>query len=144
MSAAEQSISVKADEPFTFKWEGTHNVYRFPSEAAYKACDFSRATFVADKPFTMSLRGSGTVYFACKVGSHCKLGQKVAVTIGSGGGSGAPTGNGSCAGALSTARTHARTHACMHAYMVQSVFLLVLCLFLRAKPNARACGLALR
>ena len=81
MSAAEQSVTVKADAPFTFKWSGSHNVYRFPSEAAYKSCDFSRATFVSDKEFTMTLRGSGTVYFGCKVGSHCKLGQKVAVTI---------------------------------------------------------------
>ena len=81
MSAAEQSISVKSGEPFTFKWTGSHNVYRFPSEAAYKACDFSKATFVADRSFTMTLKGSGTVYFGCKVGSHCRAGQKVAITI---------------------------------------------------------------
>ena len=81
MSAAEQSISVKSDEPFTFKWTGSHNVYKFPSEAAYKACDFSRATFVADRSFTMTLKGSGTVYFGCKVTGHCRAGQKVAVTI---------------------------------------------------------------
>ena len=107
MSAAEQSISVKAGEAFTFKWTGSHNVYQFLSEAAYKACDFSGAKFVSDRSFTMKLGGSGTVYFGCKVGSHCRAGQKVAVTI-------AGTGNDSCAGALSTPR------------MVGSVFLSVL------------------
>ena len=81
MSAAEQIVTVKADAPFTFKWTGSHNVYRFPSEAAYKACDFSRATFVADRSFTMTLKGSGTFYFGCKVTGHCRAGQKVAVTI---------------------------------------------------------------
>ena len=89
MSAAEQSISVKANQPFTFKWTGSHNVYKFPDEAAYKSCDFSGATFVSDealssrtgKPFTMKLGGPGTYYFGCKVASHCKGGQKVAVTI---------------------------------------------------------------
>ena len=81
MSAAEQSVTVKSGESVTFKWSGTHDVYRFPSEAAYKSCDFSSATFVSSSSFTLTLRGAGTFYFACKVASHCKFGQKVAITL---------------------------------------------------------------
>ena len=81
MSAAEQSVTVKAGEAFTFKWTGSHDVYQFPTEAAYKSCDFSRAKLVSARPFTMTLSGSGTVYFGCKVAGHCRAGQKVAVTI---------------------------------------------------------------
>ena len=82
MSAAEQSVSVKAGEVFSFKWTGDHNVYKFPNAEAYKSCDFTKATLVSGKPFSFSLSGSGTYYYGCKVGLHCKGSQKVTVTVG--------------------------------------------------------------
>merc|ERR1712032_139572 len=82
MSTAEQSVAVKTNEFLTFKWSGFHNVYEFKNEALYKSCDFSGAKLIAEKPFTRKLDDTtGTFYYGCKVGSHCKFGQKVTVKI---------------------------------------------------------------
>ena len=81
MSAAEQSLTVVVNQRFKFEWTGHHNVYVFPSKAAYEACDFTGAKPVSVKPLTMASGAPGTFYYGCEIVSHCKFGQKIAVTV---------------------------------------------------------------
>merc|ERR1719420_1006354 len=74
-----------ADETITFKWNGFHNVYEMPSEAAMNACDFSGAQELSPSSsggsVTVDAPAAGeTKYYACEVGSHCNAGQRVAIT----------------------------------------------------------------
>jgi hypothetical protein len=76
-----------------FKWEKawSHDLMRLASQAHYDSCDFSDAVSLV-----APTSGSGTqsysyhcetpgeeVYFACSVGNHCNMGQKVALTTSS-------------------------------------------------------------
>ena len=54
-------------------------------QAAYDACNFDGASLLGEVSGTKAkVEGSdGDVhYFSCKVDTHCKMGQKLAVTVG--------------------------------------------------------------
>merc|ERR1711865_734708 len=83
--AADQVLSVADGDEIVFTWTGAHNVYLMKDKAAFDSCVWDGSTLVGDKSGVKKvISGSaGTVhYFACQVGSHCKQGQKLAVTIG--------------------------------------------------------------
>ena len=78
---------------YEFVWTGTHNVYAFNDKEAYDTCDFTRATLVgAVSPVVVraSSQPTGTMYYGCEVSGHCGAGQKIAITIGTGGTSSGP------------------------------------------------------
>ena len=80
------NATTETNTTVVFKWSGYHNVYMFPSKAAFDSCDFSDATELAtnDKnPFTYKASAPGTYYFGCEVGNgyHCKQPQKLALTV---------------------------------------------------------------
>jgi len=71
-----------------FLWQGNHNVYQMKDKTAFDACNFAGSTPIG-KTFetsgvrqVISSRDGMIHYFACKVGSHCSDGQKLAITIG--------------------------------------------------------------
>ena len=78
--------TAKVGTNVVFKWGGYHNVYMFPSKAAFEKCDFSGAKEVArysENPFTYKASKAGTYYFGCEVGNgyHCNTPQKLALTV---------------------------------------------------------------
>ena len=82
----ETKATTKVGTDVVFKWSGYHNVYMFPSKAAFEKCDFSGAKELAgnDKnPFTYKASKPGTYYFGCEVGNggHCNTPQKLALTV---------------------------------------------------------------
>lgn len=82
MSASEQKQEVKAGTTVVFQWMGTHNVFIFPDEAAYKACDFSNADRLSTTSgFKYVASNAGTFYFGCEVGSHCAMNQKLSLNV---------------------------------------------------------------
>jgi hypothetical protein len=68
-----------------FHWESPfHDLVQLPDEAAFNSCDMSGAVTLASTSrssyyYDCATPGA-TVYLACSVGSHCAMGQKVAVT----------------------------------------------------------------
>ena len=82
-----QELSVSDGDEVEFLWEGDHNVYRMKDKTAFDACDFVASTPIGKAFDTSGVRqvissGEGMIhYFACKVGSHCSGGQKLAITI---------------------------------------------------------------
>ena len=82
MKAEEQNQSVKVNTAVMFKWQGSHNVYLFPSKAEYDACKFDKATKLGtESPYTYMAKAPGVFYFGCQVGSHCNAKQKLALTV---------------------------------------------------------------
>ena len=82
MTAKEQMQNVKVNTAVMFKWNGNHNVYLFPSKAAYDSCKFDKATKLGTKsPYTYMAKSPGVFYFGCQVGSHCNSKQKLALTV---------------------------------------------------------------
>jgi len=76
------STSASVGEDITFTYTTSHDVWQFDDFAAYEACDFRRATQVADRgdsPFTLQA-AAGNSYYGCDVGSHCSSGnQKIEI-----------------------------------------------------------------
>ena len=67
-----------------FTWAGDHNVYKMKGATDYGSCSFTEAVQEGTGnagPVTVTV-GSTDEYFACKVGAHCKSGQKLHVTVG--------------------------------------------------------------
>merc|ERR1712187_137984 len=82
MSTKEQTATVKVGSKVQFKWNYFHNVYQFNTAKAFKACDFKQAKLVCAKsPCTITPKKVGTFYYSCKVGSHCKFQQKLALKV---------------------------------------------------------------
>ena len=77
------ALTITAGTTATFTWTGGHNVYEFDDEAAYDSCDFASATELADteaKTLDVTEASATTKYYGCQVGSHCAVGQKIAIT----------------------------------------------------------------
>jgi hypothetical protein len=74
------STSVPVGEPLTFVCSSSHDAWQFDDFAAYGACDFGRATQIADRgdsPFILNAP-AGSLYYGRGVGSHCLCGyQKI-------------------------------------------------------------------
>ena len=80
----ETKATTKVGTDVVFKWSGYHNVYMFPSKAAFEKCDFSGAKDLSKKSkysFTYWVTAPGTYYFGCEVDNHCKQSQKLALTV---------------------------------------------------------------
>ena len=79
-----QVLSVAAGTTVKFSWSDTHNVYEVPDATAFDACDSSGATEVASTAAqTVDVAAPETPttkYYVCTVGSHCTMGQKIAIT----------------------------------------------------------------
>merc|ERR1719326_470666 len=90
MSEDETMQTVELNTDVVFNWGGmdmSHDVWRFPDQAAFDACEFSGAEQLAaneDNPFTYTASTAGTFYFGCKVGedgTHCNSPQKLKLTV---------------------------------------------------------------
>ena len=79
-----QALSVAAGTTVRFTWSSTHNVYEVPDATAFDDCDFSSDTLVASSSVqTVDVAAPDaptTKYYVCEVGSHCDMGQKIAIT----------------------------------------------------------------
>ena len=87
MSLNEQQETVSLGDEIVFAWTGLHNVYKFPTKAAFDACDFSDAAELAphsQNDYVYKANEVGTFFFSCEIPSHCELGQKLALTVTSG------------------------------------------------------------
>lgn len=71
------------NDTILFKWDGHHDVWEFPSKAAFDTCNFSAAVErCSDKVQQCSVKMGrvGTRYFGCKESDHCSKGkQKIAI-----------------------------------------------------------------
>ncbi|XP_015691986.2 blue copper protein-like [Oryza brachyantha] len=75
--------AVAVGDSVVFKYGSPHTVDEL-SEADYKSCSFtSPVTSDASGSTTVTFDAAGTRYFACAAaaGSHCSMGQKVAITV---------------------------------------------------------------
>ena len=88
--AEDQTMDVKNGELLKFVWAGGHNVYLMKDKVAFDACDFSTGTDLGAASPVYYTMGATTTYFACQVGSHCSIGQKLSAVI-AGGGTGGGT-----------------------------------------------------
>ena len=80
---ADQQLTVQSGDEIVFTWTGTHNVYKMKDKAAYDACSFDGSTLLGEQSGTKTTISGGTKhYFSCSVGTHCKSGQKLEVTVG--------------------------------------------------------------
>jgi len=75
-----QSMEAEVGDSLIFNDVGGHNIYLMPSKAAFDDCDFSSATLLSSNNGYQHMLTSLPMYFACRVGSHCRAGQKLAVT----------------------------------------------------------------
>ena len=78
-----QTLSVAAGTTVRFTWSSTHDVWEM-SETAFDACNKTIGTEVASTEVqTIDVAAPDTPttkYYICKVGSHCIMGQKIAIT----------------------------------------------------------------
>merc|ERR1719321_1892887 len=97
MSEEETMQTVELNTDVVFTWGGmdmSHDVWRFPDQAAFDACEFSAAEQLASNeqnPFTYTASTASTFYFGCNLGddgTHCNSPQKLALTVNP-----APTGD---------------------------------------------------
>ena len=82
--ASDQTLTVAKGDTIKFTWGGSHNVYKMKGATDYGSCSFTEAVQEGTGnagPVTVTV-GSTDEYFACKVGAHCKSGQKLHVTVG--------------------------------------------------------------
>ena len=81
-SSSANTLSAGAGETVTFSWTDTHDVWLMADEAAYNSCSFTGATEIHSISVrTGDVSGLGeTKFFSCSVVSHCKDGQKIAIT----------------------------------------------------------------
>jgi len=75
-------LSTERDTVLNFSWGGFHNVHVFTNRAAYDSCDFSSASLIPGGGTSpVSYIVTEETFFACKVSSHCRSGQKLEVTV---------------------------------------------------------------
>jgi len=75
-----QSMEAEVGDSLIFNDVDGHNIYLMPSKSAFDHCDFSSATLLSNNNGYQHILTSLPLYFACRVGSHCRAGQKLAVT----------------------------------------------------------------
>lgn len=81
--AAEHTFSVGDILDFNFS-TGSHTVVMVTSKDAYDKCDPTldkNPKEFETGPAQIPLTGEGEVFFFCTVGSHCSLGQKLAINV---------------------------------------------------------------
>ncbi|XP_056162423.1 umecyanin-like [Syzygium oleosum] len=67
-------------DKLSFNWTGTHNVAEV-SKAEYDNC--TQVVPFLGSPGDIKLLEGGSYHYICTVDSHCKLGQKLSITVGS-------------------------------------------------------------
>lgn len=81
-----QSISVVSGERVTFSWPGGwHSVYQLTDPADFTSCAKEGGTELwrasSKGNLELTFQTPGTYYYICRVGSHCNMGQKLAITV---------------------------------------------------------------
>ena len=81
-SSSANTLSATEGETVTFTWTDSHDVWLMADETHYNNCDWDGATEIHSTSVkTGDVSGLGeTKFFSCSVVSHCKDGQKVAIT----------------------------------------------------------------
>ena len=76
------AVAAKLNQTLIFQYKGKfHNVQKFPTAAAYAACNFTGAKLVGDTGPVSTKAISGISYYGCSVPGHCAAGMKVMVTV---------------------------------------------------------------
>ncbi|TVU16189.1 hypothetical protein EJB05_39741, partial [Eragrostis curvula] len=84
---------VRVGDTVVFTYGPTHTVDELSSEADFAACNFTSPISSEDTGSTaVTFGAAGTRYFACETGSHCRRGQKVAITVADDSAAAPPTG----------------------------------------------------
>ena len=78
--ATARSTTAAIGQTLRFEWPSQHNVILMASEAAFNDCDFAGSTNLGNTSAVDYTLTSLPAYFACSIGSHCAVGQKLAVT----------------------------------------------------------------
>ncbi|KAF8034489.1 hypothetical protein BT93_C0719 [Corymbia citriodora subsp. variegata] len=74
------SKSFTVGDKLSFNWTGTHNVAEV-SKAEYDNC--TQVVSVLGSPVDIQLLKGRSYHYICTVDSHCELGQKLSITVGS-------------------------------------------------------------
>lgn len=81
-TASLPAVAAKPNQTLIFNYAGNfHNVQKFPTAAAYAACDFSGATMIGATGPVSTKAMSGISYYGCSMPGHCEAGMKVMVTV---------------------------------------------------------------
>ncbi|OUZ99881.1 Plastocyanin-like [Macleaya cordata] len=73
---------------------GQHNVAKVSKEGYDNCTAMNPNSIMATGPVTITLNSEGEHYFICTIGQHCKLGQKLAITVKNDSGTKTPSGSG--------------------------------------------------
>ena len=91
MPSSPSSYSIAVGDKLKFQYNSNHNLYQMASAAKYASCDFTGATELASKSqgggsggtpnlYEAVVTSADTLYFACRIGGHCQMDQKVTIT----------------------------------------------------------------
>ena len=94
MPSSPSSYSIAVGDKLKFQYNSNHNLYQMASAAKYASCDFTGATELASKSqgggsggtpnlYEAVVTSADTLYFACRIGGHCQMDQKVTITAAS-------------------------------------------------------------
>ncbi|BFG40121.1 hypothetical protein CerSpe_263950 [Prunus speciosa] len=75
------SKTFQIGDGLVFRWTGNHNVGKVASKEEYYNCTDPGGA--SGSVVRIEINSTDTLYFICTVGDHCKLGQKVTITVGS-------------------------------------------------------------
>lgn len=88
------ALNITTNDTLFFEWEDDHDVVLLESAEAYESCDFDNggltneeipgsevSEFFFVNTVTISNLEPGTYYFACSIGGHCFVGQKIIVNV---------------------------------------------------------------
>lgn len=69
-------LAILVGDTVTFTFSSSHNVYEFPDQQAFNACNFTLSDEIGSSgPLTVPFPEAGTRFFGCEVGSHCSSGN---------------------------------------------------------------------
>ncbi|CAK9170953.1 unnamed protein product [Ilex paraguariensis] len=76
--AARENFEV--GDNLVFTWNNTHNVAKVSKEE-FDNCTSSNGPIQTTSPANFTIDSNGSSYFICTVNNHCRLGQKLEVTV---------------------------------------------------------------
>ncbi|XP_075675333.1 stellacyanin-like [Castanea sativa] len=78
-----RSKSFNIGDVIVFNWTGTHDVAEVTKENYDSCTDTAIGSIQNTSPVNFNLTSNATRYFICTISSHCEIGQKVTIGIGS-------------------------------------------------------------